>query len=170
MTDRFEIDEAAFNRNERRLAYALGNALLLSHLSLQRHYGLRAETFQVLLVIILATVQRLLRSGATEAELMGTAPLPEAQRVGISRRRIAEVLDIPFETVRRHVELLAERGLVEERRRGQISTRGGTLRDLSEAGLTLGTARQFLGVFNDPGQDGVVIVRPVRARQGGRSG
>ena len=63
-------------------------------------------------------------------------PLPPQYRGAISRRRIAETLDLPFETVRRHVAQLIVRGEIIENGRGLLSTGGGTLKRSSEAGGT----------------------------------
>jgi len=72
---------------------------------------------------------------------------PEASG-SISRRRIAETLDIPFETVRRTVASLLARDLIVEHRRGCLSTPGGTLSHLSDKALPERIARRFLSVSN----------------------
>lgn len=148
MRERLKIDEIGFRENERLIAYDLGNAVLASNLRLQQHFGLRAESLQVFLLIVLATVQKLLRRVDQTPDLLDNSPVPAEYRGGISRRQIAEVLGIPFETVRRHVDQLAKKGLVEERRRGSLSTCGGTLRSLSEAGIPLALGQQSVQLVN----------------------
>jgi predicted DNA-binding transcriptional regulator len=145
---RLKIDKDGYAANERLVANDVGNALLASFLQLQQHFDLRAEAFQVFLVILLATVQKVLRDPGMDPATKDATPLLPDQRGGISRRQIAEVLGIPFETVRRHVAELLRRGMIEERARGQLSTRGGTLARLSQAGITLDIAQRFLTVVN----------------------
>jgi cytochrome P450 len=162
MRERIKIDDEAFKSTERQTAFDLGNALLASHLRLQQHFGLRAEVMQVFLLIILATVQKLLRRLSSVPGLSGTAPVPAEFRGGISRRQIATILGIPLETVRRHVDLLATRGLVEERHRGCVSTRGGTLQSLSDAGIPRAMTSQFVSMVNSMTQTGAVRVQSRR--------
>jgi hypothetical protein len=58
MSSRLKIDKDAFSASERLISNELGNSILASTLRLQQHFGLRAEVFQVFLVIVLATVQK----------------------------------------------------------------------------------------------------------------
>lgn len=146
--DRLRIDEARFRENERQFAFEIGNNVLSANLLLQAHFGLRAEPFQVFLLIILATVQRLMRNIDAAPDLSKTAPVPAELRGGISRRQIAAILGIPLETVRRHIVLLIEMGLVEERSRGRLSTRGGTLQSLSDAGIPLHLGKKSVHLIN----------------------
>jgi CRP-like cAMP-binding protein len=163
MTERLEMDEAAFRRDERFAAYELGEALLAANLALQARFGLRAEEFQVLLVVILATVQRHVRTAAGETAFLDRRPLPEELRGSTSRRRIAETLGVPFETVRRHVGRLKLRGLIVEPQRGRLATSGGTLAFLGETDAPLAVARSFLRVVQGLIRRGAVVTRPASA-------
>lgn len=52
------VDAERFAEVERLAAYEIGNGLLLMNLDLQRCFGLRAEQYQVFMLIVVATVQR----------------------------------------------------------------------------------------------------------------
>jgi DNA-binding transcriptional ArsR family regulator len=137
---RLDVDRLA--RVERLVMYEIGNTLLLNQLELQREFGLRAEALQVFLMIVLATTQRYVRGASPDDPAAGSDPLAPADSGAVSRRRIAEALGIPLETVRRHVAALAASGLVAERGRGRIATTGGTLARLRAAGVSEGVARR----------------------------
>lgn len=153
---RLKLDKDSFSANERLVANDLGNTLLGSMLRLQQHFGLRAEAFQVFFVIVLATVQKVLRTPDMDAAARSNTPLLPKQRGGISRRRIAQVLRIPLETVRRHVSQLLQDGMIEERGRGHLSTLGGTLASLSQAGIPYDIAQDFIAVVNAMAKRGTV--------------
>jgi hypothetical protein len=57
-------------------------------------------------LIMLASLQRYVRAPQPDPACLDRTPLPDALAGRISRRRIAEVLGIPLETVRRQVDLL----------------------------------------------------------------
>ncbi|MFN3576328.1 MAG: winged helix-turn-helix transcriptional regulator [Tabrizicola sp.] len=142
----YALDIPRFEAVERPIAFAMVNAIIAIQLDLQKTARLRPEECLVFLVIVVATVQRLMRAPEISAELLTRRQLPPEHRGHISRRRIAEALGLPVETVRRHVDRLLQRQLVVESGRGRISTPGGTLAMFSEDGTTLSVARQFLGV------------------------
>lgn len=133
---RLVLDPEGFAAAKRPAIYEIADALLMLTLVLQAHFGLRAETFQVFFLIAMATAQPLSRAIGTPEGFRDTTPLPRESVGGVSRRRIAELLGIPTETVRRHVADLIAAGLIVESRRGRLSTPGGTLRRLDDAGLT----------------------------------
>ncbi|WP_292290300.1 hypothetical protein [Marivita sp.] len=145
---RLELDAPGFLKVERLVAYEMGNLLLMLNLQLQQRFGLRAEEYQVYLLIVLATVQRFANISDVNTENLSRAPLPPDLAGSISRRRIADVLGIPFETVRRTVASLLDRGLIEERSRGCLSTRGGTLQYLGEDATPEKLARRFISSIN----------------------
>ncbi len=154
---RLKIDKPGFTANERIVANDMGNTILGAMLRMQQHFGLRAEPFQVFFVIVLATVQKLLRNpDEMDPATRGTAPLRPEHCGTISRRRIAEVLDIPLETVRRHVAQLLAEGLLEERGRGELCSRDGILVSLSQADIPLDVARDFVSVVNAMGRRGAL--------------
>ncbi len=145
---RLVLDPQGFAVRERLVAYEIGNALLMLNLELQQRFGLRAEAYQVFMLIVMSTVQRFARNPGSDDTLLGRNPLPPEAAGSISRRRIAETLDIPFETVRRTVAGLLARGMIVERRRGRLSTPGGTLARLGEDALPERMARRLLSVSN----------------------
>lgn len=151
------LDRARFAEVERLAVYEIANTVLLAQIELQRAFGLRAEEFQVFYLIAIATAQRHVRGGSRATNLLDATPLAPAQSGAISRRRIAETLAIPLETVRRHVEKLMARGLVVERGRGRIATPGGTLARLSTNGVTTELARQQVALANALIQLGVLV-------------
>lgn len=145
---RLVLDPEGFTRRERLVAYEIGNTLLMLNLELQQRFGLRAEEYQIFLLIVMATVQRLARAPGDNEALLDRTPLPPEESGSISRRRIAETLEIPLETVRRTVAGLLARGMVVERRRGCLSTPGGTLEHLATDALPERMARTILSVSN----------------------
>lgn len=157
---RLDLDPAGFAAVERLASYELGNALLLLNLELQQRFGLRAEDYQVMLLVTLSTVQRFARDGAAERAYFGRAPLPEGMRSSISRRRISETLGIPQETVRRIVARLLARGLIVEPRRGCLSTAGGTLAMLGADATPERVARRILATANALLRQGAARLRP----------
>lgn len=143
---RIELDARGLAAVERLVAYETGNALLMMNLSLQQRFDLRAEEYQVFMLIVLSTVQRFVRDDHADMAHLGNAPLPQRLSGGISRRRISETLGIPPETARRIAALLLERGMIVERRRGCLSTAGGTLGVLSADAVPEKIASGFLKV------------------------
>lgn len=136
------LDAGRLGEVERLAIYEIANALLLQQLALQREFGLRAEAFQVFQLIALATAQRYVRGASPDDPGADARPLGPDTTGAVSRRRIAETLGIPLETVRRHVAALVAVGLVAEKGRGRIATTGGTLARLKAQGLTQSLARQ----------------------------
>jgi CRP-like cAMP-binding protein len=108
---------------------------LLLNLEVQQHFGLRAEQYQVFMLIVLATAQRLVRDTEVDESLLARTPFPRQAASSISRLRIAEIPDISVETVRRRVADLLDRGMVVEHRRGCLSTSWGRLERLAEIAL-----------------------------------
>jgi hypothetical protein len=145
---RLVLDSNGFATRERLVAYDMGNTLLMLNLELQQRFGLRAEEYQIFLLIVLSTVQRYARNPEPDENFLDRTPLPAEAAGSISRRRVSETLDIPLETVRRSVASLLARGVIVERRRGCLSTSGGTLALLGEDALPERMARRFLTVSN----------------------
>jgi len=145
---RLVLDPDGFARRERLVAYEIGNTLLMLNLELQQRFGLRAEEYQIFLLIVISTVQRFARAPGDNEALLDRTPLPPEASGSISRRRIAETLEIPLETVRRAVAGLLVRGMIVERRRGCLSTPGGTLAELATDALPERMARKILSVSN----------------------
>lgn len=151
---------AQFEAAERPIAYAMVNAILAIQTDLQKSIGLRPEACLVFLVIAAATVQRFVRTPIQDGSLLTRKALPPEYRGHISRRRIAETLGLPVETVRRHVSQLMQRQLVVETGHGRLSTPGGTLARFSETGTTLSIARQFLSTVRTMERYGAIARGP----------
>jgi hypothetical protein len=124
---RLDLNLEGFTKAERLVAYEIGNALLMLNLELQQHFKLRAEDHQVFLLITMTTVQRFARRASLDDSYIDRTPLPDSYAGTISRRRIADVLGIPVETVRRIVSRFLEEGLIMEHSRGRLSTKSGVL-------------------------------------------
>lgn len=146
---RLVLDPEGFAGQERMVAYEIGNTLLMLNFELQQRFGLRAEGYQIFLLMVLSTVQRFARGPRLDESWLDRTPLPAEAAGSISRRRISETLDIPLETVRRAVSGLLERGMIVERRRGCLSTPGGTLAGLGKDAIPERMARRFLTVSNN---------------------
>ena len=146
--NRLVLNPEGFAKRERLVAYEIANMLLMLNLELQKSFDLRAEEYQVFFLIVMSTVQKFARNPRSEETLLDRTPLPPEASGSISRRRISETLDIPLETVRRTVASLLARGIIVERRRGCLSTPGGTLARLDEVGLSERMARRLLSVCN----------------------
>jgi hypothetical protein len=157
---RLELDLEGFTKAERLVAYEMGNALLMLNLQLQQHFNLRSEEYQVYLLIVLSTVQRFARTTSIDDPYVCRAPLPSSHAGSISRRRIAEVLGIPLETVRRIVNRFLEIGLIVERGRGGLSTPGGTLQKLSDDNTHEKIVRRFVATINTMIRLGAVETLP----------
>lgn len=145
---RLELEPKGFAEVERLVAYETANALLMLNLDLQHRVGLRAEEYQVYMLVVRSTVQRLIRAGDAEAGYLDRTPLPRDRAGAISRRRISEVLGIPLETLRRNVSRLLGQGLIVEHRRGSLSTPGGTLAALGEDATPERVVRRFIAATN----------------------
>lgn len=157
---RLEFDLDGFTKAERLVTYEMGNTLLMLNLELQNKLGLRAEDYQIFLLIALQTTQRFARSASTDSPHICRAPLPDDHAGTISRRRISEVLGIPLETVRRTVSRFLETGLIVERTRGGLSTPGGTLERMSDDMTPEKIIRRFVGSINAMIRLGAIDVLP----------
>ncbi|OYU15878.1 MAG: hypothetical protein CFE37_03695 [Alphaproteobacteria bacterium PA4] len=107
-------------------AYRLASSFLRQHDAYGRHLGLRANKLLVFLVIIVATIQRLVRSGLPP-HWLGTAPLDRSAIGFISRRGIARTLDLPPESVRRIVAELDANDWLSMGPRGMIANKPGMM-------------------------------------------
>lgn len=118
---RLRIDPGARQDLLRKWAFIVGNTLWDIQLLEQAALDLRPEEDLVYRTIILASIQRMLRErDATAPIFQGETPLPTADITPVSMRRVAEVTRIPRETVRRHVQLLKDRGLVDDHPNGGV--------------------------------------------------
>ena len=145
---RLRIDPEAKETLLRKWAFVLGNALWEIQLFEHRALDLRPEEDLVYRTIILASIQRILRErGPTAPVFMGEAPLPPQQITPVSMRRVADVTGIPRETVRRHVQVLKERGLVDQHPDGGVFAPN-SLRIRVSAGLMEKSLQSILTAVN----------------------
>jgi hypothetical protein len=152
---KLNLNREQFTAVERLAVYEVVNATLLAHIEMQRRFGMRAEEFQVFILVAVSSVQRYVRGATAGDPFLDRTPIPFESNGFISRRRIAETLGIPLETVRRHIVRLIALGLVGERERGRLSTTGGTLDRGSKGGLTQQLLQQHLAVTNSLARLGV---------------
>ncbi|TFU05858.1 hypothetical protein EUV02_02200 [Polymorphobacter arshaanensis] len=111
----------------RTTAYATLNTFLAQHAIMSETFGMRPAKLLVYLVIVTATVQRLMRAPELSGPVRGDVRLPRSDIGYISRRAIAAATGLPRENVRRIVnELLAE-DLLLVGPRGGLANRGGLL-------------------------------------------
>lgn len=145
---RLDLDLEGFTKAERLATYEVLNALFMLNLELQQHFNLRAEEHQVYLPITLSTVQRFVRNASLDDPYIDRTPLPDKYAGTISRRRIADVLGIPVETVRRIASRFLEEGLIVEHSRGGLSTGTGMLAKLSRNNSNEKIARRLISSIN----------------------
>ncbi|MEI4262651.1 helix-turn-helix domain-containing protein [Roseovarius sp. D0-M9] len=142
------LDLAQFRKVQRLTTYSIANTMLSLNGELQRELGLRPDAFQIYLVIAVSAVQKYARDPSDPA-YHGTAPLEPEMLGVISRRSIAEITGMPRETVARHIRKLMEKGLVEDRGRGRLTTPIGVLERYSASGILEVMAVQVLNLAND---------------------
>ena len=145
---RLLLDPDGFAAAERLLTYEMVNALLLINVELQQLFNMKPLELQIFMLISTSSMQRFMRDPQRDRAYHDVTPLPAKYRGSISRRRIAESLDLPLETVRRNVANLIARGVIVETGRGLLSTSQGTLKQSSETGVTLLMASRFLRLAN----------------------
>jgi hypothetical protein len=107
-------------------AYRMTNSFLRQHDVFTRHLGMRPNKLLVYLVIVVATVQRLMRGGLPP-HWLGTARIHRGVVGFISRRGIAGATGLPRENVRRIVEELTTEDRLIFGPRGAIANKGGVM-------------------------------------------
>ena len=145
---RLDLKREGFTKAERLVTYEVLNVLFNLNLELQNHFKLRAEDHQVYLLITLTTVQQFVRNASLDDPYIDRTPLPDSYAGTISRRRIADVLGIPVETVRRIVSRFLEEGLIVEHGRGGLATSSGMLAKLSRNNANEKIARRLISSIN----------------------
>jgi len=166
---RLRIDPDARQTLLRKWAFILGNTLWDIELFEQAALDLRPEEDLVYRTIILVSIQRILRErDATAAVFQGDAPLPTADIAPVSMRRVAEVTRIPRETVRRHVQLLKDRGFVDDHPDGGVCAPASLRRRVS-AGIQEKRLQALVSAINTLIDMGVLVwdeARHPSGRQG----
>jgi hypothetical protein len=107
-------------------AYRMTNSFLRQHDIYTRHLVMRPNKLLVYLVIVVATVQRLMRGGLPP-HWLGTTRMNRSIVGFISRRGIAGATGLPRENVRRIVDELADEDRLIFGPRGSIANKGGVM-------------------------------------------
>lgn len=107
-------------------AYRMTNSFLRQHDIYARHLGMRPNKLLVYLVIVVATVQRLMRGGLPP-HWLGTTRMHRGIVGYISRRGIAGATGLPRENVRRIVDELAAEDRLIFGPRGSVANKGGVM-------------------------------------------
>lgn len=107
-------------------AYRMTNSFLRQHDVYSRYLGMRPNKLLVYLVIVVATVQRLMRGGLPP-HWLGTARMNRGVVGYISRRGIAGATGLPRENVRRIVDELAAEDMLIVGPRGSVANKGGLM-------------------------------------------
>jgi len=117
-TSRFSISAEATERELRLCGFALLNDYLAMHQVFAENLRLPPVELLILIATTTGNVQRALRSDALQDSIRGSHTLPPGLAVPMSRRAIARVTGLPTETVRRHVESMVKRGILEAKPKG----------------------------------------------------
>jgi hypothetical protein len=117
-TSRFSISAEVTERELRLCGFALLNDYLTMHQVFAEHLRLPPVELLILIATTTGNVQRALRSDALQDSIRGSHTLPPGLGVPMSRRAIARVTGLPTETVRRHVESMVKRGILEAKPKG----------------------------------------------------
>jgi hypothetical protein len=107
-------------------AYRMTNSFLRQHDVYTRHLGMRPHKLLVYLVIVVATVQRLMRGGLPP-HWLGTTRMERSVIGFISRRGIAAATGLPRENVRRLVEELDAEQRLTFGPRNSVANKGGLM-------------------------------------------
>lgn len=107
-------------------AYRMTNSFLRQHDVFTRHLGMRPNKLLVYLVIVVATVQRLMRGGLPP-HWLGAQRMNRGIVGYISRRGIAGATGLPRENVRRIVDELAAEDRLIFGPRSSVANKGGVM-------------------------------------------
>lgn len=107
-------------------AYRMTNSFLRQHDVYTRHLGMRPNKLLVYLVILVASVQRLMRGGLPP-HWLGTMRMHRGVVGYISRRAISGATGLPRENVRRIVDELAVEDRLIFGPRNSIANKGGVM-------------------------------------------
>jgi hypothetical protein len=107
-------------------AYRMTNSFLRQHDIYTRHLGMRPNKLLVYLVIVVASVQRLMRGGLPP-HWLGTMRMHRGIVGYISRRGISGATGLPRENVRRIVDELAAEDRLIFGPRNSVANKGGVM-------------------------------------------
>lgn len=114
----------ATERELRLCAFAAVNQYLEMHWILSEQLGLAPVELLIYLSTTMGNAQRVATPATLPAVLRDAAALPPELLVPVSRRAIARLTGLPKETVRRHVESMVARGLLQVSPKGVRATPG----------------------------------------------
>jgi hypothetical protein len=121
---RLAVVQDATERELRLCAFAAVNQYLEMHWMLSEQLGLAPVELLIYLSTSMGNAQRVSTPATLPAVLRDAAALPPKLVVPVSRRAIARLTGLPKETVRRHVESMAARGLLQVSPKGVRATPG----------------------------------------------
>jgi DNA-binding MarR family transcriptional regulator len=134
---RHAISAEATERELRMCGFVLLNHFLAMQHELTEHLRLQPIELLILLATTTGNVQRVLRTEALPDVLRGSKPLPPELIVPVSRRAIARITRLSTETVRRHVDSMIKRGILESMPKGVRAPNRMTERWVRDATLRL---------------------------------
>jgi hypothetical protein len=111
-------------RELRLCAFAAASQYLEMHWTMSQQLGLAPVELLIYLSTSMGNAQRVATAATLPALLRDAAALPNELIVPVSRRAIARSTGLPKETVRRHVESMAARGLLQVSPKGVRATPG----------------------------------------------
>jgi DNA-binding transcriptional ArsR family regulator len=109
--------------------FPLLNLFLATHRILAEHDGMSPSVLLIYVTVCVGNIQKLMRERNVPADYTATAVLPRELVVPMSRSAIASATGLPRETVRRHIGLLIERGMLIEDPRGGVTIVPGVIQD-----------------------------------------
>lgn len=112
------VNKTIAEKKFRKWAFILANTFWDHQVSEQALLNLRSEELLVYNTIILASIQRQMRG--RNLTKMDPQPLDSNEITPVSMRRVAEVIHVPRETVRRHIFSLKKKELVTEHPLGGV--------------------------------------------------
>lgn len=164
---RLAISAEATERELRLCAFALLNDYLTMHQVFAEHLRLPPVELLILIATTTGNVQRALRSDALPESIRGSRTLPPGLAVPMSRRAIARVTGLPTETVRRHVESMVKRGILEVKPKGVHAPN--RLKERWVAGATLRLVEAHAACTERLIALGVLAPRPTRPQHSKRA-
>lgn len=121
------VDKQNAEVEARAAAYIVGNGYLALHAILAINIEMPPTKLLLYVTILIAAVQRVMRSGDLPQPLHGTAALPIELTGFISRRGLASATGVSRETVRRYVSEMLDEGLLITGTQGRIAAQPGIL-------------------------------------------
>jgi biotin operon repressor len=121
------VDRQTAEADARTAAYIVGNGYLALQAILAKNIEMPPTKLLLYVTILVAAVQKVMRSGELPEPLRGTAVLPIELTGFISRRGLASATGVSRETVRRYVSEMLDEGLLITGTRGRVAAQPGIL-------------------------------------------